>query len=110
MYNLYLIFILIIAVVVVLIINNNGCKKMEGFANYSGPHSTVFTDAICPKMAFVNSKRNLDNCKRECDRRSGCTAFNFNPSLNHCHLLGCKNNNQPLLLPFQVGHHIQNIH
>jgi len=93
MYNLHLILILVIAVVVILIINNNGCKKMEGFANYNGPHSTIFTDAICPNMGAVNG--DLDNCKRVCDSRSGCTAFNFNPSLSLCYLRECANGNNP---------------
>ena len=62
--------------------------------SYYGPHSTIFTDNICPNIGEFRG--NLDNCKHECNNRIGnCTAFNFNPSLNLCYLRACSNNNNP---------------
>ena len=50
---------------------------MEGFANYSGPNPTIWSDDDGDCINLRNMSGNLDECKSACDNTSGCTVINF---------------------------------
>lgn len=98
MYNLHLILILVITVVVILIISNNGCKKIEGFANYSGPNPKIWGDGDGDCRNLRNMIGSLDECKSACDNTPGCTVINFVDDRSigtGCSLRACSTGKEP---------------
>jgi hypothetical protein len=75
-------------------------QKAESTFIY-GPTLKVWNDGDCSNL--LNKQfSNLIDCKIECSKTTGCTAFNYNSTERSCNLRNCTNKNEPswFLSPF----------
>ena len=71
---------------------------MEGFANYSGPNPTIWSDGDGDCRNLRNMSGSLDECKSACDNTPGCTVINFVDDISigtRCSLRACSTGKEP---------------
>ena len=51
---------------------------MQLFYHFSEPFSNIWSDNQCPNIGFGPRNGNLEDCKKSCQEKPGCTAINVN--------------------------------
>ena len=55
--------------------------------NWNGPTSKIWSDSQCQNLE--NLEYDVTKCKRSCEAKTLCTAFNYKPNGGGCALRAC---------------------